>query len=292
MTTKLRALRLAGPLLGGLWCSAPGMADTERGRLLYENHCMSCHESVLHIREKRKAANPAELRAAIERWAAEPQARLAGGRGRGRVPVSQQPLLQVPALTRAEFPRAPDKMTETSTTQRRDAKTQSDSVPESAAGLFPGFPLRPRASALGLSLFQTRMNAAANSKGTLLAIIEIGAYPNFAPLYQKAGYEVVQERAMRKALASVRKLRPAVIVAEFNYQSDFRDRTSSLESLFSVVQTLPGTRVIVFYDAEQTHQFERVRSRFPDPRRTHLPDRPGEAGSGAGLNGRKESRRW
>jgi tRNA uridine 5-carbamoylmethylation protein Kti12 len=107
------------------------------------------------------------------------------------------------------------------------------------------------------------MNAAANSKGTLLAIIEIGAYPNFAPLYQKAGYEVVQERAMRKALASVRKLRPAVIVAEFNYQSDFRDRTSSLESLFSVVQTLPGTRVIVFYDAEQTHQFERVRSRFP-----------------------------
>ena len=107
------------------------------------------------------------------------------------------------------------------------------------------------------------MNAATQPKGTLLAIIEIGAYPNFAPLYQKAGYEVVQERAMRKALASVRKLKPAVIVAEFNYQSDFRDRTSSLESLFSVVQTLPGTRVIVFYDAEQTHQFERVRSRFP-----------------------------
>ncbi len=106
------------------------------------------------------------------------------------------------------------------------------------------------------------MNSA-NSKGTLLAIIEIGAYPNFAPLYQKAGYEVVQERAMRKALATVRKLKPTVIVAEFNYQSDFRDRTSSLESLFSVVQTLPGTKVIVFYDAEQTHQFERVRSRFP-----------------------------
>ena len=106
------------------------------------------------------------------------------------------------------------------------------------------------------------MNSA-NSKGTLLAIIEIGAYPNFAPLYQKSGYEVVQERAMRKALATVRKLKPAVIVAEFNYQSDFRDRTSSLESLFSVVQTLPGTKVIVFYDVEQTHQFERVRSRFP-----------------------------
>jgi hypothetical protein len=101
------------------------------------------------------------------------------------------------------------------------------------------------------------------AQGTLLAIIEIGAYPNFAPLYQKLGYEVVVERSMRKAMAALKKLKPAVIVAEFNYQSDFRDRTSSLETLFSVVQTLPGTRVVVFYDAEQAHQFERLRTRFP-----------------------------
>lgn len=101
------------------------------------------------------------------------------------------------------------------------------------------------------------------SRGALLAIIEIGAYPNFVPLYEKAGYAVTIERAMRKALATARQLKPAVIVAEFNYQSDFRDRTSSLESLFSVVQTLPDTKVIVFYDAEQIHQFERLRGRFP-----------------------------
>lgn len=101
------------------------------------------------------------------------------------------------------------------------------------------------------------------SRGALLAIVEIGAYPNFAPLYQKAGYEVATERSMRKALALLRKLKPALVVAEFNFQSDFRDRTSSLESLLAVVQTLPGTKVIVFYDAEQTHQFERLRARFP-----------------------------
>jgi len=100
-------------------------------------------------------------------------------------------------------------------------------------------------------------------RGTLLAIIEFGAYPNFAPLYQKLGYEVVIERSVRKALATLRKLKPAVIVAEFNYQSDFRDRTSSLESVFSVVQTLPGTKVVVFYDAGQSHQFERLCARFP-----------------------------
>ena len=97
----------------------------------------------------------------------------------------------------------------------------------------------------------------------LLSIIEIGAYPNFTPLYEKAGYTVTIERSMRKALPQVRKLKPAVIVAEFNFQSDFRDRTSSLESLLAVVQTLPATKVIVFYDADQAHQFARLQSRFP-----------------------------
>ena len=105
--------------------------------------------------------------------------------------------------------------------------------------------------------------APSSSKGTLLCIIEIGAYPNFAPLYQQAGDEVVIERSMRKALPQVRKLKPAVIVAEFNFQSDFRDRTSSLESLLAVVQTLAKTKVIVFYDVDQAHQYERLRSRFP-----------------------------
>lgn len=99
-------------------------------------------------------------------------------------------------------------------------------------------------------------------RNTLLSVIEIGAYPNFTPLYQQAGYEVVIERSVRKALSQVRKFKPAVVVAEFNFQSDFRDRTSSLESLLAVVQTLPATRVIVFYDVDQAHQLERLRARF------------------------------
>ena len=105
--------------------------------------------------------------------------------------------------------------------------------------------------------------ASSGPKGTLLSIIEIGAYPNFTPLYEQAGYTVTIERSMRKALPQVRKLKPVVIIAEFNFQSDFRDRTSSLESLLAVVQTLPESKVIVFYDAEQAHQYERLRSRFP-----------------------------
>ena len=102
----------------------------------------------------------------------------------------------------------------------------------------------------------------------LLAIIEQGGYPNFTPLYQRNGYEVTMEHAMRKAINIVKKIQPDVIVAEFNYQSDFRDRTSSLESLLATVERLShgaGTKavkVIVFYEREYTHQLEKLQAVF------------------------------
>jgi hypothetical protein len=92
----------------------------------------------------------------------------------------------------------------------------------------------------------------------LLSVIEIGGYPNFTPLYRQAGFEVLVETRMRKAMSTIKKTKPRVIVAEFNFQSDFRDRTSSLESMMSVVERLPDTRVIVFYEREYAHQFERL----------------------------------
>ncbi|HEX9627820.1 MAG TPA: hypothetical protein VGA00_12845 [Acidiferrobacterales bacterium] len=101
------------------------------------------------------------------------------------------------------------------------------------------------------------------TRPALLSIVELGGYPNFAPLYERAGYEVIVERSVRKALARLKQSQPRVIVAEFNFQSDFRDRTSSLESLLAVVQRAPDTRVIVFYEREQEHQLAKLRARFP-----------------------------
>lgn len=96
---------------------------------------------------------------------------------------------------------------------------------------------------------------------TLLSIVELGGYPNFAPLYERLGCRVLIENSMRKALTAVKQHRPRVVVAEFNFQSDFRDRTSSLESLISVVQRLPQTRVIVFYEQEYAHQLAKLQER-------------------------------
>ncbi|HID49400.1 MAG TPA: hypothetical protein EYP40_07305 [Chromatiales bacterium] len=103
----------------------------------------------------------------------------------------------------------------------------------------------------------------AQDQGILLSIVELGGYPDFRALYQRCGFRVETTTSMRNAIRALKKYQPRVIVAEFNYQSDFRDRTSSLETLMAVVQRMPDTRVIVFYEQEYLHQFERLRSRFP-----------------------------
>ena len=100
------------------------------------------------------------------------------------------------------------------------------------------------------------------NKGFLLSIMELGGYPNMQPLYEKLGYNVETVTSMRKALRVIKQKSPSVIVAEFNFQSDFRDRTSSLETLMAVVQQQSGTRVIVFYEKEYLHQFEKIKGRF------------------------------
>ena len=40
-----------------------------RGQMLYENHCMSCHESVVHIRGNHRTQSLTELRGRVSHWA-------------------------------------------------------------------------------------------------------------------------------------------------------------------------------------------------------------------------------
>ncbi|WP_456372326.1 hypothetical protein [Thiolapillus sp.] len=82
---------------------------------------------------------------------------------------------------------------------------------------------------------------------SLLAIIELGGYPNFMPLYQRLGFEVQLVTSQRKARAALKKHQPDVVVAEYNYQTDFRDRSSNLETLAAVLQKYPDVRLLVFY---------------------------------------------
>ena len=96
----------------------------------------------------------------------------------------------------------------------------------------------------------------------LLSIVELGGYPNFSALYQQKNFAIEQAESMRKATKLLKKIKPAVVVAEFNFQSDFRDRTSSLETLMATVQRIPNCKVIVFYEKEQRTQLERLLAVF------------------------------
>lgn len=64
----------------------------DRGRLLYENHCLACHESTVHIREKRLVKNFTDIEKYARRFS-----KLAG------VEWSDDELLQVVSYLNRKF---------------------------------------------------------------------------------------------------------------------------------------------------------------------------------------------
>jgi CheY-like chemotaxis protein len=103
----------------------------------------------------------------------------------------------------------------------------------------------------------------ASDKPRLLAIIELGGYPNFTALYARLGFEVEFVNSQRKAQAALKRRLPELIVAEYNFQSDFRDRTSNLETLMARLQRHPQVRVIALYQSDHRHKLDTLLQRFP-----------------------------
>ncbi len=97
------------------------------------------------------------------------------------------------------------------------------------------------------------------------ALLMVNAFigtAHFKKLYQELGYAVVTEWSERKAIAFVRKSPPAVIVADFFHQTDFRDRLSNLESLLATAQAAPATKILVFYEAAHQAALDKVAARL------------------------------
>ena len=84
----------------------------------------------------------------------------------------------------------------------------------------------------------------------------------YKTLYQELGFAVVAEWSERKAISALRKAPPAVIVADFYHQTDFRDRLSNLESLLAAAQAAPQTRILVFYETAHQAVLDTVRARL------------------------------
>lgn len=97
---------------------------------------------------------------------------------------------------------------------------------------------------------------------TLLMVNAFIGTAGYKKLYQELGYAVVTEWSERRAISLLRKAPPAVIVADFYHQTDFRDRLSNLESLLAAAQAAPQTRILVFYETAHRAVLDTVRARL------------------------------
>lgn len=58
-------------LSGVAWVGTANAANLERGKALYENHCVGCHNDTVHQRDAHKAKTMADIQAFVARWEKE-----------------------------------------------------------------------------------------------------------------------------------------------------------------------------------------------------------------------------
>ena len=101
-----------------------------------------------------------------------------------------------------------------------------------------------------------------NARPLLMMVNAFIGTASYKKLYQQLGFDVVIEYTERKAISLIKKTSPAVIVADFFHQANFRDRLSNLESLLASAQRTPTTRILVFYDPAHQAMLDKVRQRM------------------------------
>jgi len=101
------------------------------------------------------------------------------------------------------------------------------------------------------------------TRPSLLALVEFLGHTGLRHVYERAGFAATLEFTVRKANTLMRKLKPQVIVADFYFQPDFRDRVSNVESLLATAQGLAEPpRIVILYDPAHQAALEKVRQRF------------------------------
>jgi hypothetical protein len=101
----------------------------------------------------------------------------------------------------------------------------------------------------------------------ILFVIELGGFPLRLDDLKAEGHEVEYVNNMRKAISLLKKFQPDILVAEFQYTSQFRDRDSNLDTILTqVVSHSNHTQVIALVEEEQKSHFERLQSRFDNIR--------------------------
>lgn len=97
----------------------------------------------------------------------------------------------------------------------------------------------------------------------LLFFIDEGGFDDYTKLFVDLGYKVDFETSQRKAVKLAKKNSYEVLVAEFNYNPEFRDRVSNIESLLATMEShSPGAKIVILFDPVNQTQLDQLRQRY------------------------------
>lgn len=102
-----------------------------------------------------------------------------------------------------------------------------------------------------------------NNNKRLLFFVDEGGFDDFNPVFKQWGYAVDFEDSQRKAVKLAKKNHYQVLVAEFSYNPEFRDRVSNIESLLATLeQHSPQAKIVILYDKINQPQLEQLKKRY------------------------------
>lgn len=97
----------------------------------------------------------------------------------------------------------------------------------------------------------------------LLFFVDEGGFDDFTPLFVSLGFDVDFEDSQRKAVKLAKKNIYQVLVAEFSYNPEFRDRVSNIESLLATLEShSPKVKIIILYDEINQPQLDQLKQRY------------------------------
>lgn len=100
-------------------------------------------------------------------------------------------------------------------------------------------------------------------KKQLLFLSTFGTYPGFDDVFNKYQYQVTKTKTLRKALSSLKNIKPDVIIAEFIYSPTYGSQLSNFESLFACAQTtVPDARFIALVHKDDIQHLKKLADRF------------------------------
>ena len=97
----------------------------------------------------------------------------------------------------------------------------------------------------------------------LLFFVDEGGFEDYTPIFTQLGFAVDFERFRRRATQLAKKHQYQVLVAEFSYNPEFRDRVSNIESLLASLEgRSPKAKIVILYDALNQAQLDQLKARY------------------------------